>query len=174
MIDRYWLSKIIKLRVIGEIEDNVIDAIRDVMLKMPERDALILLKERNVHFYIPVLDTANRVLMSSKVRTKPLQLPDGQYNVDAEFWLVCLAPELLSAPRHQFVYKLAHELAHIYFRHGSLEHLRAGGSEEGGDDEIEADLKVVEWGFEQEFSLCPDTYLQGAPQLGLKGAASGR
>ncbi len=172
MINRYWLSKIVKLRIIGEIEEDAIETIIDVLTKIPEKDALVLLKERNVHFHIPVSDSSHRILMSTKVRTKPQQLPDGQYHVDTELWLVCLAPELLSAPRHQVVYKLAHELAHIYLRHGSLDHLKSDGAEDGG--ELEADLLVVDWGFEKEFSQCPDTYLPEVSPMEFKAIAARR
>ena len=94
--------------------------------------------------------------MSTKVRSKPRLLPDGQYNVDAEIWLICLGPELLNASHRHFVYKLAHELAHVFFRHGSLDHLRLFNAEDDCDYELEADLKTVEWGFEPEFSQFPE------------------
>ena len=144
----------IELRLHGILSanrDKIIKIITEVFARIPEQDKEVLLEKRNIHFILPETCTAEIIFAN------PLISTDERYGPMIPIWLICLSNDLLAADKDEFIYTLAHELAHSYFEHSgvasSIEKLKAC--------EIEANRKVVEWGFEVELKKCPDSYLYG-------------
>jgi hypothetical protein len=119
------------------------DRLVKIFQRIPQKELDILLNKRNVIFILPINTTA-----------EPLHVIESADLVT--IWLVSLDPEVLTRPESQFIYTVVHELAHAFY-----EHPFGRRADYVSERELEADLKVIEWGFEAELRESPYNYLYG-------------
>jgi hypothetical protein len=134
----------------GEEKDGVVLLISNVLKRISKEDRVLLLDRRCVHFILPINSTAEGVFINPLINTDP------RYTPMVPLWLVSLRTDLLTEPMEQQIYTIVHELAHVFHEHGL-----PGKGHDPRESEIQADQKVMEWGFGEELQKTPYNYLQG-------------
>lgn len=131
--------------------DRIIEIIRDIFQKIPEQDKDVLMYKRNIHFILPETCTADLIFAN------PLISSDERYGPMIPVWLICLRNDLITNDKDEIIYTIAHELAHAYLEHSGT----SSSLEQAKTLEIEADQKVLDWGFETELKNTPDNFIYG-------------
>tara|TARA_B100000315_G_scaffold220978_1_gene224045 strand:+ start:364 stop:882 length:519 start_codon:yes stop_codon:yes gene_type:complete len=125
--------------------------LKSVFLQIPEQEASTILVKRSVHFILPGANcTAEKLLINSG-------LVDKEHKIFYPVWLIILSQDILKKPNHEIIYTLSHELAHAFLEHS----LGVDSLDIAKEREIEADKKVIEWGFENELKKTPYNYIYG-------------
>lgn len=125
----------------------VMEIFAEVFRRIGEKDSETLILKRNVQFVIPVSSTATPFFINPFMADNRPEF-GGMIPV----WLISLSPDLIRGPRHEFMYTVAHELAHALLEHGSGDM---------SEQELEADSQVLKWGFKEELKKTPFNYLTG-------------
>lgn len=133
------------------LKDAIVDQLAEVLLSIPTADRNTLIDMRGVHFVLPENCTAEVFFVNPMIS-------DKKFDPMIPVWIISLNSELYCAPSYEFRYVVAHELAHVFFEHG----LPGQPQKEIKEIELEADGKVVKWGFEQELKQTPYNYLYGS------------
>lgn len=140
------------LGIRSEERDRIITLLAAIFEKIPEDDRNILLNMRNIHILLPFSNCS-----TEQTFARPINDKDHMHHELAPIWHICLPSDMVSAPKTQFIYSVVHEFAHAFLEHGS--HVK--DLEERRKRELEADQKVIEWGFEEELKACPFNYIYG-------------
>ena len=134
-------------------KDQIVARIATFFKRIPQDDRNTLLYRRNVTISLPESSTAEVLFVNPMIS-------DKKYSPLIPLWIISLRSELVDAPVYEFLYTLAHEMAHVFLEHALCHNT-------GGDDvianiwavELAADEKVIEWGFEDELTKTPDNYI---------------
>jgi len=137
----------------GDIE-YLLKILSSVFKRIDPADADILFDKRNVYFVFPSVNcTVHQTIINPMINS------DARYSPLIPLWVINFSVDFENKPKHEQIYTIAHELAHIFFEHG-----RGCGEDErkiARKIEIEADGKVIEWGFVEELKKTPYNYLYG-------------
>ncbi len=125
--------------------------VADTLLRLLQNDLDKLLYGKVIRIIQPVTNTV------IELNDLNLSLRDESGSIT----LVAFESGLCDRPRHEITYFIAHEFAHVFLGHATN---RAGSGER---DEVEADKKVIEWGFEKELKSSSFNYIYG--RRGRKG-----
>lgn len=131
------------LYINDEGNEQLLDVLVKVFSRLPENDAFELRNSR-LMFLLPTTCFARDIhIFSSKD--------------EHVIWLIVFTTDLLEGSKAEFIYTVAHELAHVFLGHTmSQENMDSHKTKE-----IAADKQVVKWGFEKELRATPDNYLYG-------------
>ncbi len=145
----YELSERIIERALTD-SDKLLEIVMEVFKRLPEKDADVLIEDRDVYFIQPFANIARPFI-------KHIPCTGKEDFVTATTWLIILRSDLVDESKEAFIYTVAHELAHCFLEHSIGE----------PQQEIDADNQLLEWGFEKEVKdpssdsyLCGDGYHQ--------------
>ena len=118
-------------------KDKVVSLISKVFNRIPEDDLVVLELKRNVQFIMPAHATAEVIYVNP--------IADPEYGM-VTVWLISLPPARAKHPEHEFIYTVAHEMAHVFLEHTG----RVKSENPIKELELKADRQVIKWGFEDE------------------------
>lgn len=124
-----------------DASNEFFETVVQIFERIPESDGETILK-KNFYLVIPFSNTVYKRKISH-----------------GECWLVFLQSDLWDQKKKddEILYTIAHGLAHLFFEHD--------GGGRAYEQEKEADIKVIEWGFEKELRATPHNYLFGSGHL---------
>lgn len=144
--------KVLQDRVLdrtAEVSRLLINILIKVFLRLPEDDALEILSKR-VLFLLPIASFVQGIDIITR----------KDHNI---IWLIVFTKDLLEGSEAEFIYAVAHELAHVFLEQPKFQPIDLQKVDEIIDrqEEIAADKQVVKWGFEKELRASPNNYLYG-------------
>lgn len=129
-------------------KDKVVSLISKVFNRIPEDDLFVLTVKRNVQFIMPADATTEVIFVKPKADPKYGMVP---------VWLISLPPTRAKYPEHEFIYTVAHEMAHVFLEHTGRDESKNAIKE----SELEADRQVIKWEFEDELKETGHNYIYG-------------
>lgn len=123
--------------------EQLLDVLVKVFSRLPEDDAREVLF-KHVMFILPTTCFARDIHIFT---------PKDKHII----WLIVLTKDLFEGSEAEFIYTVAHELAHVFLEHSMFKK----NMDSVKMNEIAADKQVVKWGFEKELRAYPDNYLYG-------------
>jgi hypothetical protein len=151
------MEEILENRIIGIDEEkpyqSLLKTLKTVFKKIGQPDTDLLIDKRNIYFVLPINCTAQQTFIN------PLVNSDSRYPHLIPLWFISLRSDFMDMPKPEQIYTIAHELAHIFFEHGRGQ--AETGKHLARQNELEADEKVIQWGFEKELKKTPCNYKFG-------------
>ena len=146
------IQKQVRARLLGVSmghRNRVEQLITRVLGRLPEQD-LDRLLEKNLQIILPSKNSAEAVLANP---FSTYEKAGGLVPV----CLVCLKSDAVLLPDHEFIYVVAHELAHVF-----LDHWIPAANMDVDEMELAADRQVLLWGFEESLRKTSYNYLYGS------------
>lgn len=151
------IGVILQNRIIGVAEgrsyETFLKTLKAVFKKIGCLDSEFLIDKRNIYFVLPFNCTAQQTFIN------PLINSDSRYSPLIPLWFVSLRSDFMDRPKHEQIYTITHELAHVFFEH--CRGIAESGKNFARQIELEADDKVIQWGFEKELKKTPYNYKFG-------------
>ena len=129
-------------RIVLSDDYNLRYYLKECLLRLPFEDLKAIAYEKSIHI---VNSTMNTVL-----HLDPIIYDPGK----GDRVLVIFTMNFSTSPRHEILYVIAHEFAHVFLGHYD----RSKWKNE--ESELEADRQVVKWGFEGELRKSDSRYLR--------------
>jgi hypothetical protein len=140
--DREAVLDHLMARILGSDDYNFRVYLKECLMRLPLEDLKSLVYERNIH----ILAT----LGNAVVNLDPVLYDPGK----GHMVLIVFTANFSKQQPADILYIIAHEFAHVFLGHYDRARWK------GGESELEADRRVVQWGFGRELRQAASAYLK--------------
>ena len=135
----------------------------NTLVRLPDNDLVYLMDEMNIQ----VVQITKNTVIKIPSRNLPFE-PQAHFiplkQVESDVWFITFETSICNLTPQQTAYTIAHEFAHAFLKHFSNDEQISKNMEKfTGDtappEELEADKKMVEWGFESDMRDSEMSYI---------------